>query len=121
MISEILPELSEEAIVNAEGQNLQQWAKGMMDFYPIGAIHDMSEWGITLQIVSSGIVRCISVVDHEWCLFRLKQIITTFKAAGLEFELDPFTILQPYVSQEGVSVDPQSLPISPGNHIMEVA
>ena len=119
MISEILPELSEEEVVNAEGQ--KQWAIGMLEFYPIGAIHDMPEWGITLQIVSSGIVRCISVVDHEWCLFRLKQIITTFKAADLEFELDPFTILRPYVPQEDVSDSPRPLPISPGNHIMEVA
>ena len=118
MISEILPELSEEEVENAEGQ--KQWAVGMLEFYPIGAIHDMPEWGITLQIASSEIARCISVVDHEWCLFRLKQIITTFKAADLELELDPFTILRPYVSQEGVSDSPRPLPISPGNHIMEV-
>ena len=99
-IEDLLPILPLETIQDAERKELQNWAIEMLRFYPIGAIHDMSDWGITLQITSSNSARCIRVVDHEWCLFRLQQINTTFKAAGLKLKIDPIAILQPFEENE---------------------
>ena len=100
MISDLLPKLPAEAVQDSEREELQEWAIGMLQFYPPGGIHDMPDWGITLQIESTTSARCIRVVDHEWCLFRLQQIITTFNAAGLELKVDQITMLQPFI--EGI-------------------
>ncbi|MBD36343.1 MAG: hypothetical protein CL512_06200 [Actinobacteria bacterium] len=100
MIVEMLPELTEEWIRDATQNEHLEWARGMLEFYEPGAIHEIEEWGITLQIVSSDTARCISVFDHGYPMHMLQMLITTFEAAGLTLEIAPYTVLRPYVAPE---------------------
>ena len=116
-IRDLLPNLPLEIIQDAEREELQNWAIEMLKFYPVGGIHDMSDWGITLQITSIRSARCIRVIDHEWCLFRLQQIMTTFNAADLELEIDPIAILQPFEENEGEDNSTQKV-IQPSDNLL---
>ena len=96
----MLPELPDEAIQDASQDDSVEWAQGMLEYYPPGTIHEMSDYGITLQIISEDTARCISVYDHGYCMFMLHMVITTFKQAGLTLEVDPHTVLRPYEDSE---------------------
>jgi len=99
-ISDMLPELSDEAIQDASQDDSVEWAQGMLEHYSPGDIHEMPDYGITLQIVSGDTARCISVYDHGYCMFMLHMVITTFKQAGLTLEVDPHTVLRPYEASD---------------------
>ena len=99
-IADMLPELPDEAIQDASQDDSVEWAQDMLEHYPPGAIHEMPDYGITLQIVSGNTARCISVYDHGYCMFMLHMVITTFKQAGLTLEVDPHTVLRPYEASE---------------------
>ena len=99
-ISDMLPELSDEAIQDASQDDSVEWAQGMLEHYSPGDIHEMPDYGITLQIVSGDTARCISVYDHGHCMFMLHMVITTFKQAGLTLEVDPYTVLRPYEASD---------------------
>ena len=110
-IADMLPELPDEAIQDASQDDSVEWAQDMLEHYPPGAIHEMPDYGITLQIVSGKTARCISVYDHGYCMFMLHMVITTFKQAGLTLEVDPHTVLRPYEApeeQESEHVTPQA-------------
>ena len=77
-----------------------EWAQGMLEHYEPGAIHDMPDYGITLQIISSDTARCIGVFDHGFCMLMLQMVITTFENAGLNLEVDPWAVLRPYEAPE---------------------
>ena len=95
-ILDMLPELPDEAIQDASKEETIEWAKGMLEHYPPGCIHDIPEYGITLQIISTDTARCISVFDHGYCLFMLQMFSTTFQSADLTLEIGPHTVLRPY-------------------------
>ena len=99
-VADMLPELPDEAIQDASQDDSVEWAQGMLEYYPPGTIHEMSDYGITLQIISEDTARCISVYDHGYCMFMLHMVITTFKQAGLTLEVDPHTVLRPYEASE---------------------
>ena len=99
-IADMLPELPDEAIQDASQDDSVEWAQDMLEHYLPGAIHEMPDYGITLQIVSGNTARCISVYDHGYCMFMLHMVITTFKQAGLTLEVDPHTVLRPYEASE---------------------
>ena len=99
-IADRLPELSNEAIEDASQEDSVEWAQGMLEHYSPGSIHEMPDYGITLQIISEDTARCISIFDHGYCLFMLHLVITTFKQAGLTLEVDPHTVLRPYEAPE---------------------
>ena len=73
------------------------WAAGMVEALPQGTIHHMNDCGIDLQVVSKQAVRCIAVVDHPYCWETLSWLEITFEGAGIELELDPYTVVRPYV------------------------
>ena len=99
-IVEMLPELEEEALLDASQEDSIEWAQGMLKHYDPGSIHDMPKYGITLQIISEGTARCISVFDHSYCMFMLQMMIATFDHADLTLEIDPYTVLRPYETPE---------------------
>ena len=99
-IVEMLPELEEEALLDASQEDSIEWAQGMLKHYDTGSIHDMPKYGITLQIISEGTARCISVFDHSYCMFMLQMMIATFDHADLTLEIDPYTVLRPYETPE---------------------
>mgnify|MGYP003324851647 CR=1 FL=1 len=99
-IADRLPELPAEAIEDASQEDSVEWAQGMLQHYSPGSIHEMPDYGITLQIISEDTARCISVYDHGYCMFMLQMVITTFNQAGLTLEVDPHTVLRPYEASE---------------------
>ena len=99
-VADMLPELPDEAIQDASQDDSVEWAQGMLEYYPPGTIHEMSDYGITLQIISEDTARCISIYDHGYCMFMLQMVITTFQRAGLTLEVDPHTVLRPYEAPE---------------------
>ena len=99
-IVEMLPELEEEALLDASQEDSIEWAQGMLKHYDPGSIHDMPKYGITLQIISEGTARCISVFDHPYCMLMLQMMRTSFDHADLTLEVDPYTVLRPYETPE---------------------
>ena len=99
-IVDMLPELPDEVIEDASQEDSVEWAQGMLQHYSPGSIHEMPDYGITLQIISEDTARCISIFDHGYCLFMLQMVITTFQRAGLTLEVDPHTVLRPYEAPE---------------------
>ena len=99
-IADRLPELPAEVIEDASQEDSVEWAQGMLQHYSPSSIHEMPDYGITLQIISEDTARCISVYDHGYCMFMLHMVITTFKQAGLTLEVAPHTVLRPYEASE---------------------
>jgi len=50
-------------------------------------------------------VRCVSVIDHPFCFARLASLRVTFESAGIEVQLDPYTVVTPY--EEPPEEEPQ--------------
>ena len=99
-IVDMLPELPDEVVEDASQEDSVEWAQGMLQHYSPGSIHEMPDYGITLQIISEDTARCISIYDHGYCMFMLQMVITTFQSAGLTLEVDPHTVLRPYEAPE---------------------
>ena len=113
-IADRLPELSDDAIQDASKEDSVEWAQGMLNHYVSGALHDMPDYGITLQIVSDNTARCICVFDHGYCLFMLSMMIQTFEHAGLTLELDPHTVLRPYEAPDDQGAEHEEPPAASG-------
>mgnify|MGYP006094040515 CR=1 FL=1 len=63
--------------------------------------------GIDLQVVSKQIVRCIAVVDHPYCWETLALLLVTFEEAGINLEIDPYTVVRPYVPDSKADTPPE--------------
>jgi len=86
-----LPELTEEDIALA--QTNIAWAA----FYgnaEQGRVFQ-EDLGISLQPIDKGIVRCLSVGDDPYCYRVLAGMAHAFGLAGVELQLDPFTVTRP--------------------------
>ena len=119
-IADRLPELSDDAVQDASKEDSVEWAQGMLNHYVSGALHDMPDYGITLQIVSGDTARCICVFDHGYCLFMLRMMIQTFEHAGLTLELDPHTVLRPYEASDDQGAEHEEPPASAEGFGIEV-
>ena len=97
-----------------------EWAEGMLNHYDAGAVHDMPDYGITLQILSEDTARCICVFDHGYCLFMLRMMIQTFEHAGLTLELDPHTVLRPFEASDDQGAEHEEPPASEAAFGIEV-
>ena len=95
-IADRLPELEEDALQEAAKEHHVEWAEGMLNHYDVGELHEMPDFGITLQIVSEDTARCISVYDHGYPLLMLRMLMATFEHAGLTLEVESHTVLRPY-------------------------
>ena len=59
-----------------------------------------------MQKVDETTIRIISVTDHEWCFRGVAFMRATFEAVDVEVQLDPYTVLMPYVeSADAEQVD----------------
>ena len=104
-IADRLPELEEDAIQEAAKEHHVEWAEGMLNHYDAGELHEMPNYGITLQILSEDTARCISVYDHGYCMLMLQMLIHTFEHAGLSLEVDPHTVLRPYEAPDEQEIE----------------
>jgi len=94
-VADRLPELNEEDEEGARTEKLIGWAFSFMGNYTPGDLHYYSRGYIVLQKVDINTVRCIQVHDEEECLKVLALFRTTFEAAGIEFQIDPYTLVTP--------------------------
>ncbi len=90
-----LPVLDEEETSKAL-ENVR-WAASWVGLDP-GLIGGDS--GVDLQVVATRTVRCLAVVDHPYCFRTLAMMALSFKTAGLELEIDPYTIIRPLPPEE---------------------
>ena len=74
-----------------------RWAAGFVGA-PLGAIYN--DAGVDLQVVSTRTVRCLAVADHPYCFRTLAMMALSFETAGVELEVDPYTVVRPLPPDE---------------------
>ena len=99
-VSSRIPPISEERLEVASKHENLHWAHGWMAGHRDGLYHAFNEDGLTLQRVSEKAVRCIAVVDHSYCYATLGFMTAIFEAAGIEMQIDPYTVTIPYEPRE---------------------
>jgi len=95
IVMERLPELDEEETSTALENT--RWAAGFVGA-PLGAIYN--DAGVDLQVVSTRTVRCLAVADHPYCYRALAMMALSFETAGVELEVEPYTIIRPLPPEE---------------------
>jgi hypothetical protein len=107
VVSDRLPPLDEEENALGSNHHNRQFAHGFMGDQRDGEAHFFDKIGVNIQRVNKDKVRCVSVVDHPYCYRSLAFMRVTFEAAGIEVQLDPYTVVIPYeepVEEEPVAV-----------------
>ena len=94
-VTDRLPELDEEEISTAI-ENVR-WAAGFVGT-PQGAIYN--DAGVDLQVVATRTVRCLAVADHPYCYRTLAMMALSFETAGVELEVEPYTIIRTLPPEE---------------------
>ena len=105
-VADRLPELTEGQLAVA-GTNVS-WAAwyGGAEAEQGRVYHE--DLGISLQPVTNGVVRCLSVGDHPHCYQVLASMVHSFELAGVDVQLDPYTIPRPAPPEEEEGrVDPR--------------
>ena len=98
-----LPELTEDELAVA-GTNVA-WAAWYGGAEQGKVFHE--DLGISLQAVANHTVRCLSVGDHPHCYLTLASMAHSFELAGVELQLDPYTIPRPAPPEEEGRADPR--------------
>ena len=99
-VSARLPELNKEDKEFATTREKLEWVEEWMSWYVPGQLQTMEDGGIILQKVDASTVRCVSVVDHSFCYLTLALVSTSFERRGVSLEVDPYTIVTPYIPPE---------------------
>ncbi len=99
-VADRLPELDEVDANNAVSHQQLSWAHGFMDDHKDGQMHYIKDCGVHLQKVTEEEARCISVVDHPYCFSSLAMVVLAFERAGIELQVDPYTVVIPYEPRE---------------------
>ena len=95
-VADRLPELTDDELALA-GTNVS-WAAGYIGEEQGKVYHE--DLGISLQVVANRVVRCLSVGDHPYCYQVLACMTHSFELAGVDFQLDPYTIPRPAPPEE---------------------
>ena len=95
IVMERLPELDE--VETSTALENTRWAAGFVGA-PLGAIYN--DAGVDLQVVSTRTVRCLAVADHPYCFRTLAMMALSFETAGVELEVDPYTVVRPLPPDE---------------------
>ena len=104
-VADRLPELTEDELAVA-GTNVA-WAAWYGGAEQGKVFHE--DLGISLQAVANHTVRCLSVGDHPHCYLTLASMAHSFELAGVELQLDPYTIPRP-APPEGPEKPPTTEP-----------
>ena len=104
IVMERLPELDEEETSTALDNT--RWAAGFVGA-PLGAIYN--DAGVDLQVVSTRTVRCLAVADHPYCFRTLAMMALSFETAGVELEVDPYTVVRPLPPEEEREEEPEGV------------
>jgi len=103
-VADRLPELTDDELAVA-GTNVA-WAAWYGGAEQGKVFHE--DLGISLQAVANHTVRCLSVGDHPHCYLTLASMAHSFELAGVDFQLDPYTIPRPAPpEEEEVVYDPR--------------
>ena len=94
-VTDRLPELDEEETSTAL-ENVR-WAAGFVGT-PQGSIYN--DAGVDLQVVATRTVRCLAVADHPYCYRTLAMMALSFETAGVELEVEPYTIIRTLPPEE---------------------
>ena len=95
-VADRLPSLGEAKIQRLSNHEYRQWAHGFMTKYVDGECNWFPNHGVNIQRVNEDTVRCVSVTDHSFCFDSLANMRVTFESAGIEVQLDPYTVVIPY-------------------------
>ncbi len=93
-----MPSLDEDDLAWVRDHERRQWAHGWMAGLVNGQAHWFGSDGIMMQKVDDTTIRIISVTDHWWSLRGVAFMRATFEAVDVEVQLDPYTVLMPYVA-----------------------
>ena len=104
IVMERLPELDEGETSTALENT--RWAAGFVGA-PLGAIYN--DAGVDLQVVSTRTVRCLAVADHPYCFRTLAMMALSFETAGVELEVDPYTVVRPLPPEEEREEEPEGV------------
>ena len=91
-----LPELDEEHASMALSHSSLAWCHGFMENHKDGQMFYMESCGLHLQRVNETASRCVAVVDHSYCYSTLAMITLSFEKAGIDLQVDPYTVVIPY-------------------------
>jgi len=84
----------------AESQTNLDWARGIMEFYPHGAVHKAKDLGLVFQIINDRDelgIRLLSAFEEETCLKFLAMLAHTFGFAGFMVQIEePHLVLCPF-------------------------
>ena len=104
-VADRLPSLGEERIQRLSNHEYRQWAHGFMVDHMDGQCNWFTNHGLNIQRVNEDTVRCVSVTDHSFSFDSLACMRVTFESAGIEVQLDPYTVVTPY--EEPPEEEPQ--------------
>ena len=91
LISDRLPELTDEMQEEATVPNQRQWIYKLMSFGPGWTHADIG--GVTLQVIDRMTVRCIAVCDSAMSYELLALMKYGFEKMGFSMQIDPHAII----------------------------
>ena len=95
-VADRLPKLNAENIEDATNDKSISWAYGFMGRYTPGDLKLMEDGVIVLQKVDINTARCIRVYDLDEGMWLLAMYRETFKTAGINLQIDPYTLVTPF-------------------------
>ena len=103
-----LPNLDEETTQEMGDHEHRQWAHGWMAGHYDGQSYFFDQSGVNIQKVTEEVVRCTAIVDHPFCYSSLAWMRASFEAAGIEVQVDPYTVVIPYTPKDDDDPEPQA-------------
>ena len=101
-----LPNLDEETGQEMGAHEHRQWAHGWMAGHCDGQSYFFDKSGVYIQRVTEETVRCTAIVDHPFCYSSLAWMRASFEAAGIEVQVDPYTVVIPYTPKDDDDPEP---------------
>tara|TARA_B100000029_G_scaffold135270_2_gene129678 strand:+ start:2528 stop:2923 length:396 start_codon:yes stop_codon:yes gene_type:complete len=95
-VVERIPDLNDADAENAVSHHQLSWTHGFMNSHKDGQTTYLESCGVHLQKVTESVARCVAVVDHPYCFGTLGMMMLSFERAGIEIQVDPYTVVIPY-------------------------